>query len=109
MLSQYLLNELNELDLNNLDSRSEIRLIWADSKTDLCELIFALHAKGSFGNIPLTRLANYFQKVFNIEVNTNMSRTFSDMSLRNNPTPFLDSLTDSLLEKMQRPKRKDRS
>lgn len=106
MLSQYLLNALNELEMNNFDSRSEVRLIWADSKTDLCELIFALHAKGSFGNIPLTRLSSYFQKVFNIEVGSNMSRTFSDLSLRNNPTPFLDSLTDSLLEKMQRPKRK---
>ncbi len=106
MLSQYLLNALNELEMSNLDSRSKVRLIWADSKTDLCELIFALHAKGSFGNIPLTRLSSYFQKVFNIEVGSNMSRTFSDLSLRNNPTPFLDSLTDSLLEKMQRPKRK---
>ena len=81
-------------------------MTWTESKTDLCELIFALHAKGVFGHTPLTRLANYIQKVFNVELNSNFSRTFNDMSLRNDPTPFLDSLTDALLEKMKRPKRK---
>ena len=106
MLSQYILNELLELDSNFSVARSEARLIWMDSKTDLCELIFALHAKGAFGSISLTRLATYLQKVFNIEFNTNFSRTFYDMSLRNNPTPYLDSLIDSLLKKMNRPRRK---
>lgn len=106
MLNQYLLNELSKLEMCKIEAQSDIRLMWLNSKTDLCELIFALHAKGTFGDIPLTRLANYFQRVFNIEVNSNLSRTFSDMSLRNDPTPFLDSLTDTLLEKMQRPKRK---
>ncbi len=107
MLSQYLLNELLELDSNFFVAQSDTRLIWMDSKTDLCELIFALHAKGSFGPISLTRLATFLQKVFNIEFNTNFSRTFYDMSLRNNPTPYLDSLIDSLLKKMNRtrPKR----
>ena len=40
MLSQYLLNELLELDTNLSVARSDTRLIWMDSKTDLCELIF---------------------------------------------------------------------
>ncbi|WP_239403281.1 RteC domain-containing protein [Alistipes sp. An116] len=107
MLSQYLLNELLEIDSNFFVAQSDTRLIWMDSKTDLCELIFALHAKGSFGPISLTRLATFLQKVFNIEFNTNFSRTFYDMSLRNNPTPYLDSLIDSLLKKVNRtrPKR----
>ena len=94
------------LEEHKLALRSDIKLTWIDSKTDLCELIFALHAKGSFGRIPLTRLASYIQNVFNIELNSNISRTFSDMCLRNDPTPFLDSLTDILLEKMKRQKKK---
>lgn len=106
MLSQYLIKELMDLDAEYHDTRSDVRLIWMDSKTDLCELMFALHAKRAFGNIPLTKLATYFQKMFNIEFNTNLSRTFSDLRLRNNPIPYLDSLTDSLLEKMKRPRKK---
>lgn len=106
MLSRYLIHEMDELDKQPHETYVDVRLVWADSKTDLCELIFALNAKRAFGDIPLTQLANQIQKVFHIEVNSNLSRTFSDLSLRNNPTPYLDSLTDSLLEKMKRPKRK---
>lgn len=106
MLCQYIINEIMTLEEHKLALRSDIKLTWIDSKTDLCELIFALHAKGSFGRIPLTRLASYIQNVFNIELNSNISRTFSDMCLRNDPTPFLDSLTDILLEKMKRQKKK---
>lgn len=98
MLSRYLIKELMYLN----EEHSDVRLIWMDSKTDLCELMFALHAKGAFGKIFLTRLATSFQKVFNIDFNSNFSRTFYDMSLRNKPTPYLDALIDSLLKKMNR-------
>lgn len=106
LLQQYLIGELLHLEESDIAYRAEARLTWTESKTDLCELIFALHAKGVFGHTPLTRLANYIQKVFNVELNSNFSRTFNDISLRNDPTPFLDSLTDALLEKMKRPKRR---
>ena len=106
LLQQYLIGELLYLEESDIAYRAEARLTWTESKTDLCELIFALHAKGVFGHTPLTRLAKYIQKVFNVELNSNFSRTFNDMSLRNDPTPFLDSLTDALLEKMKRPKRR---
>lgn len=54
MLNQYLLNELSKLEMCKIEAQSDIRLVWLNSKTDLCELIFALHAKGTFGDIPLT-------------------------------------------------------
>ena len=79
-----------------------VRLTWQDSKTGLCENIFAWHAKGSFGNIPLTRLAGYIQQVFNIDLSSNLSRTFGEMRLRNDPTPYLDSMTAALLKRMKR-------
>lgn len=65
MLSRYLIKELMELDEEYHTTRSDAHLIWMDSKTGLCELMFALHAKGAFGKISLTRLATSFQKVFN--------------------------------------------
>ena len=80
------------------------RLTWQDSKTGLCEIIFAWQAKGSFGNIPMTRLAAHIQQVFNIDLGSNLSRTFGEMRLRNDPTPYLDSMTDALLRKMKRTK-----
>ncbi len=80
------------------------RLTWQDSKTGLCEIIFAWQAKGSFGNIPMTKLAAYIQQVFNIDLGSNLSRTLGEMRLRNDPTPYLDSMTDALLRKMKRTK-----
>ncbi len=106
MLREYLTNELRALDARESAPLPDVRLTWQESKTALCEQIFAWHAKGTFGNIPLTRLSAYIQKVFNVELNSNLPRTFNDMSLRNDPTPYLDSLIDALLVKMKRIKKK---
>ena len=35
----------------------------------------------------------------------NPFRTFSDMKIRNNPTPWIDSLKEALLKRMQQWKR----
>lgn len=106
MLREYLTRELRALDAHESVPLPDVRLTWLESKTALCEQIFAWHAKGTFGNIPLTRLSAYIQKVFNVELNSNLPRTFNDMSLRNDPTPYLDSLIDALLVKMKRIKKK---
>ena len=106
MLREYLTRELRALDAHESVPLPDVRLTWLESKTALCEQIFAWHAKGTFGNIPLTRLSSYIQKVFNVELNSNLPRTFNDMSLRNDPTPYLDSLIDALLVKMKRTKKK---
>lgn len=105
MLHKYLSEELLVLETHDA-ALPLTKLTWQESKTALCEQIFAWHAKGSFGNIPLSRLANYIQKVFNVELNSNYTRTFDDMRLRNDPTPYLDSLIGALLKKMKRIKRK---
>ncbi len=71
------------------------------SKTDLYELIFACDSRKVFGNVPMTQLVEYLQTVFNIELDKNISRSFSDMRIRNTQTPFLDSLKDALIERME--------
>jgi hypothetical protein len=55
-----------------------------------------------FGDTPLTQLYDYIQNVFNIQLDSNLSRTFSDLKIRNVPTPFLDKLKDILLRRMGR-------
>lgn len=104
MLHEYLLNEIAILAEPENGHLPVTRLTWQNSKRDLCEQIHAWHAKKTFGEIPLIRLAKYIQKVFNIELNDNLSRTFGEMRTRDNPTPYLDSLTDALLKKMKRNK-----
>ena len=53
---------------------------------------------------PHDKMAAYIQQVFNIDLGSNLSRTLGEMRLRNDPTPYLDSMTDALLRKMKRTK-----
>ncbi len=111
LLSTYLKSELEALEYvrtGSDDSLPSVRLTWQDSKTDLTELIYLLDSKRSFGNVPLTQLAAYIANVFNIQLDTNLSRTFCDMKLRNNPTPWIDKAKQALLQRMRtwRPRKK---
>ena len=111
LLSAYLKGELEALEYvktASTDSLPSVRLTWQDSKTDLTELIYLLDSKRSFGNVPLSQLAAYIANVFNIHLDTNLSRTFCDMKLRNNPTPWIDKAKQALLQRMRtwRPRNK---
>lgn len=104
LLSAYLKGELEALEYvktASTDSLPSVRLTWQDSKTDLTELIYLLDSKRSFGNVPLSQLAAYIANVFNIQLDTNLSRTFCDMKLRNNPTPWIDKAKQALLQRMR--------
>lgn len=104
LLSAYLKGELEALEYvktASTDSLPSVRLTWQDRKTDLTELIYLLDSKRSFGNVPLSQLAAYIAKVFNIQLDTNLSRTFCDMKLRNNPTPWIDKAKQALLQRMR--------
>ena len=105
MLSVYLMAEIEALEKNQHPVSPhpfpDIRLTWQGSKAELIELIYALDSNGSFGNVPLTHLSGYLFNIFNVSPDHNMTRTFSDMKIRNNQTPFLDSLKESLSKRMQ--------
>ncbi len=90
------LEALEYVKTASIDSLPSVRLTWQDSKTDLTELIYLLDSKRSFGNVPLTQLAAYIANVFNTHLDTNLSRTFCDMKLRNNPTPWIDKAKQAL-------------
>lgn len=104
-LSVYLANELNKLESHSLSISEPVlnqpRLTWLGSKSDLIELIYALDCKKTFGKIPLRQLADYFEKVFNISLDSNLSRAFSDLKIRNHPTSFLDRLKRGLVKRME--------
>jgi hypothetical protein len=106
MLSTYLMQEIVLLDSNNLKafpaSFPEVKLTWRGTKTELMEQLYSWDSGNLFGDVPLTQLSDYIQNVFNIKLDNNLSRAFSDMKIRTTPTPFLDKLKDTLLRRMER-------
>ena len=108
MLLKYLNQEIDRLDNNGLTSVQfgfpTTKLTWQGTKTELMEQLYSWDSNNTFGDVPLTQLSDYIQNVFNIQLDKNLSRAFSEMKTRNNPTPFLDKLKAALLRRMGRKK-----
>ena len=106
MLSDYLMREIELLNDNGSIVGSfgfpATKLTWKGTKVELQEQIISWDSAGTFGEIPLTQLYNYIQNVFNIQLDSNLSRSFSELKIRVSPTPFLDKLKDALLRRMGR-------
>lgn len=106
MLSAYLMQEIAFLNDNGMKFGNfnfpATKKTWMGSKTELQEQIYSWDSAGSFGDVPLTQLYDYIQNVFNIQLDGNLSRVFSDLKIRNVPTPFLDKLKNALLKRMGR-------
>lgn len=106
LLLTYLTKESEALERQQMEkSLPRVRITWMGTKTELYEQIFAWNSRKVFGDVPLSRLLDYVSAVFNIELNPNYSRTFADMRIRNKQTPFLDSLKEALIKRMQSWKR----
>jgi len=77
-------------------------LDWSASKTDLIELIYALHTRNVFGkNRDLKEVVVFFENVFNCELGQ-YSRTFLELRLRKKgQTKFLDDLRSGLIAKIE--------
>jgi hypothetical protein len=108
MLLAYLIHEIELLDNNGSTSLFSgfplTKLTWQGTKTELMEQLYSWDSDSTFGDVPLTQLSDYIQNVFNIQLDKNLSRAFSEMKTRNIPTPFLDKLKAALLRRMGRKK-----
>jgi len=106
MLLAYLMQEAELLDNSTSKLGSSCfpstKLTWKGTKTELMEQLYSWDSTNTFGNVPLTQLSDYIQNVFNIRLDKNLSRAFSDMKIRTVPTPFLDKLKNALLRRMGR-------
>lgn len=91
----------SQLDELERPAEDKAQLPWTTKKAFLIELLYALDSFRAFGRIPLKRVVAVVQKLMGIELG-NYSATFAEMSTRNDPTPFLDTLRDALLERMKR-------
>lgn len=103
MLIVYLKQEIEKLEFKNLVNHNVMKnttskLFWTGNKTELIELIYALHSSGTInsGTADIKELATMFEQLFNIQLG-NYYHTFIEIRARkSSKTKFLDKLTDSL-------------
>lgn len=94
--------ERKDSSSNKTQTLPKIKLSWSDNKTDLIELIYALHSQGVFdnGKADLKEIAAYFEAVFNVDLG-DYYRTYHQLRLRkNNPTKYLDILKEKLRKRI---------
>jgi hypothetical protein len=75
-------------------------LNWTGSKSELIELMYAIHAKGSINNnqLSVTDLAKAFEQVFQVELGEYF-HAFSEFKNRKNQTLYIDNLRKALVSK----------
>lgn len=109
-LAKMLANELLKKHILDLLKKSQAdrstdtssTLTWTGSKTDLIELIYALHSVDVFNNgtANIKVIASAFEHVFNISLG-DYYRTFQDMRIRKrSQTPFLDTIKEKFLNRL---------
>jgi hypothetical protein len=102
---KYIENKINNLSNNKPTETAtplEMKTIkWTESKTALIELIYALHAQKTFNNgkIDIAEMANYFEKIFDIDLGE-IYRAQNEIKNRKiNKTKFLDILKENLIKR----------
>lgn len=105
LLVEYYENKIEEIN-NNLKSVQELTkstLNWTGNKIDLIELVYALHQQKVFngGNTDIKEISTYVGKMFNVEIEENIYRSYLDIkSRKSGHTKFLNSLSESLSKKI---------
>jgi hypothetical protein len=76
---------------------------WTLSKTDLIELIYALHSGGAFnkGTASIAQITRFFESVLHIQLG-NTSMTFQEILRRKDSTAFLERLKEKLEEHIEK-------
>lgn len=83
--------------------RNSSKWQWTGSKTDLTEMIYALHANKSInhGNLEIKEFATEVGKILNIDIQHNIYRTFINIKNRkNNKALFMNELSTTLNNKL---------
>lgn len=108
LLGRLLAHELlrarfQELQKSSLSGASSSALVWTGSKTDLIELIYALHFAEPFnnGSANIKLIASLFEQVFHVNLG-DYYRTFQDIRIRKkSQTPFLDQLREKFIQRLR--------
>ena len=105
LLLAYLEDKLEEINNScNLKHPSlKTNLNWTGNKIDLIEVIYALHHQKVIngGNTDIKELASHFGKVFNIDLEENIYRSYVDIKNRKTiKTKFLHHLSENFNTKI---------
>jgi hypothetical protein len=95
-------HELMKMSPPNATQTTSQTLTWTASKTDLIELVYALHSAAVFqnGSANLKAIASSLESVFNINLG-DYYRTFQDMRIRKkSQSPFLDTLKEKFVNRL---------
>lgn len=98
-------NKINALSFNNVNEfqNNLPKLNWTGNKIDLTELIYALQAKRVInnGDTDIKELAIFFETIFNVQLEENIYRWYSDIKNRKLiRTKFIDSLSEILNQRL---------
>ena len=101
LLCTFYENKLENLNKNleSITNNSISNLNWTGNKIDLIEIIYAFHHQKVIngGNIEIKELAKTLGGVFNIDLEENIYRYYSDIKGRKTiKTKFLNNLSDNL-------------
>src|SRR5690606_2703501 len=108
MLIVYLKQEIDRLENKSYmetscqTSMEQSRLFWTANKTDLIELIYALHSSSAVnsGTADIKEIATACEQLFNIDLG-DYYRTYLEIrSRKTNQTKFLDKMKNSLVSRM---------
>jgi|SRR5690606_35931268 len=108
MLIVHLQQEIEKLENPNDNQKTDLmkhssKLFWTGSKTELIELIYALHSSGAInsGTADIKEMALLFEQVFSIDLG-NYYHTFIEIRARKgSKTKFLDRLQETLLNRFE--------
>lgn len=108
MLIVYLRKEVDDLNNNmeptkNTAMEKPSKLFWTGSKTDLIELLYALHTSKCIngGTVDIKEMASHFEYFYNVDLG-NYYHTFIDIrSRKSSRTRFLDRLIEMLNQRME--------
>lgn len=80
--------------------KKRLPLAWKGSTTDLVEAINGMHLAGSFGDLPLKQVVEWFEEAFDMDLG-HFYNTFQEIARRKKSrTKYLDLARDKLLKKM---------
>ncbi|TRX01366.1 RteC domain-containing protein [Flavobacterium gawalongense] len=104
-LVKYLESQLAALKMKVKQTETSYvsNLYWSGTKTDLAELIYALHAVKIINNgkTDIKEIATELGKIFNVELNESIYRSYIDIKNRkNSKTKFIDNLSENFNKKI---------
>ncbi|PXV58863.1 RteC protein [Dysgonomonas alginatilytica] len=113
LLEDYLKEKIwslqQEPNQDELYALPKTKVTWTSKKIDLLELIYELYCARSLNNgqISINKLVAYFESVFNIDLSSTSERAWYNLTIRENPTTFLDRMRKLFRERMEDEYRKN--